>query len=90
MEELEELPDDQLTRICFQRGININQTRTELLSDLKLWLSISNKRNVPNILLLVIRLHDFHDNRFSVAEAETEAKILRRVRTTNTKTQTLW
>lgn len=61
------------------RGININGSRSERLSDLKLWLSISNKRNVPHSLMLVVRLHDFHSNRFHVDTNETEAEILRRV-----------
>jgi len=60
------------------RGININGSRSERLSDLKLWLSISNKRNVPHSLMLVVRLHDFHSNRFHVDTNETEAEILRR------------
>mmetsp|Transcript_18719 Transcript_18719/g.25297 ORF Transcript_18719/g.25297 Transcript_18719/m.25297 type:complete len:116 (+) Transcript_18719:1387-1734(+) len=78
LEDIDNYSDEQLTKVCFQRGININQSRGEQLGDLKLWLSISNKRNVPHILMLVIRLHDFHTNRFQVDQDETEAEILRR------------
>lgn len=64
LEDIDKYPDQQLTKVCFERGININQPRTEQLADLKLWLSISNKRNIPHLLLLIIRLHDFNTNRF--------------------------
>ena len=79
MENVDNYSEEQLTKICFQRGININQSRNEQLKDLKLWMSISNKRNVPHILLLIIRLHDFNSNVFSIDDDETEDEILRRV-----------
>ena len=79
MEDIDSFPTQELTKICFKRGINIRQSRNEQLKDLKLWLSISNKRNVPHILLLVIRIHDFNNANFEVDADETEAEILRRV-----------
>lgn len=60
MEDIDNYPESQLTKICFQRGINITQSRPEQLRDLKLWLEISNKRNVPHSLLMYIVLHDFN------------------------------
>ena len=78
MEDLDQFSDEQLNKVCFQRGINLQQSRAEMLKDLKLWLSISNKRNVPHSLLLVIRMIDYLHNNFEVDEDETEAEILRR------------
>ena len=59
MEDIDNFTEDQLTKVCFQRGININQSRGGQLKDLKLWLSISNKRNVPHTLLLVTMISEF-------------------------------
>lgn len=78
MEDIDNFSTQELTKICFKRGINIRQSRNEQLKDLKLWLSISNKRNVPHILLLVTRIHDFNNDVFEVDADETEAEILRR------------
>ena len=50
-EDLDNMSDEELTKICFQRGININTSRKEQLASLKLWLSISLKANVPHTLL---------------------------------------
>ena len=47
--------------------------------DLKLWLSISNQRNVPHSLLLYTRINDYCGDIFEVGEDEAEEKILRRV-----------
>ncbi len=58
-EDIHKFSESELTKICFERGINISQSQSEQIRDLKLWLSISNKRNVPHILLLIIRLLDF-------------------------------
>ena len=79
LENIDSYSDEQLNKVCFQRGINLSQSRNALLQDLKLWLSISNKRNVPHMLLLVIRLHDFNQDSFRVEADETEEEILRRV-----------
>jgi len=53
------LPNDVIQKICFERGINIEQNIKSMIEDLKLWLSISNLRNVPNSLLLATRVNDF-------------------------------
>ena len=58
-------------KICFKRGININQTIKEQKEDLKLWLSISNQRNVPHSLLLIARVSDFNSGMFKIDEDET-------------------
>lgn len=49
-----------------------------MLKDIKLWLSISMKRNVPHSLLLLIRILDFEQNKFSIDLDETQDEILRR------------
>ena len=69
MEDIDNYPESQLTKICFQRGINITQSRPEQLRDLKLWLEISNKRNVPHSLLLWVVLNDFHQREEAAAVA---------------------
>ena len=69
MEDIDNYPESQLTKICFQRGINITQGRPEQLRDLKLWLEISNKRNVPHSLLLWVVLNDFHQREEAAAVA---------------------
>ena len=78
MEDIDNFPESQLTKICFQRGINITQSRSEQLRDLKLWLWLSNKRNVPHSLLMWIVLRDFnsdHDHEEdSVAADEAQAE----------------
>jgi hypothetical protein len=56
---LADLPHDVIQKICFERGINIEQNIKSMIEDLKLWLSISNLRNVPNSLLLATRVNDF-------------------------------
>ena len=48
-----------LSQICFDRGIDLDKTRREKIEDLRLWLSISNLRNVPHSLLLITRVNDF-------------------------------
>lgn len=77
-EDIDSYTNDQLAKVCFARGININSTRSQQLKDLKLWLSISNKRNISHSLLLIIRLRDFNNDAFEIDNNETEAEILRR------------
>jgi hypothetical protein len=79
-EDLHSLPEAELDRICFDRGINIDQTQREQIEDLRLWLSISNLRNVPHSLLLIARINDFASESFAIDEDETADEILRRVR----------
>ena len=72
------MSEEKLDQICFYRGIDINQTVAERKEDLKLWLAISNERNVPHSLLFTTRVLDFHSGMFSIGENETEDEILRR------------
>ena len=79
-ENLDAFSDRELDKICFRRGINIHdQNRKQKMEDLKLWLSISNQRNIPHSLLLLIRVNDFSFNQFKIDENETQDEILRRV-----------
>ena len=49
------------------------------MKDLKLWLSISNLRNVPNALLLYTRIADYAaEDHFEISEDEDEYEVLRR------------
>ena len=50
-----------------------------MLGDLKLWLSISNLRDVPPSLLLFAMMREFVQNTFEVDEFDTQEDILRRV-----------
>ena len=71
-ESLESFNDEELDKICFRRGINIKeQSRKEKLEDLKLWLAISNQRNIPNMLLFLTRINDFSRNLFKIDFNET-------------------
>lgn len=58
-EDVSKIPDDILSRICFDRGIDLDKSHREQVEDLRLWLSISNLRNVPHTLLLITRVNDF-------------------------------
>lgn len=79
-ENMDAFTDRELDKICFRRGINIHdQNRKQKMEDLKLWLSISNQRNIPHSLLLLIRVNDFSFNQFKIDENETQDEILRRV-----------
>ena len=49
------------------------------MKDLKLWMSISNLRNVPHSLLLYTRIIDFSEDIFQISEDEDEYEVLRRV-----------
>ena len=59
---------------------------SEKLKDLKLWLSISNLRNVPHSLLLIARVNDFSYDKFEIDANETQDEVLRRVSATSTLT----
>lgn len=76
---LSQMTEENLDKLCFVRGIDINQDFKEKLVDLKLWLSISNQRNVPHSLLMFIRVHEFNKDQFEISEDEDEAEVLRRV-----------
>ena len=49
------------------------------LKDLKLWMAISNLRNIPHSILLYSRIFDFTENVFEISEDEDEYEVLRRV-----------
>jgi hypothetical protein len=51
--------------------------------DLKLWLSISNLRDVPSSLLLFAMLREYVSDNFVVEDDETQEDILRRVSNLN-------
>lgn len=78
-EMLNNMKETDLDKLCFVRGIDINQNIKEKLGDLKLWLSISNQRNVPHSLLLFIRIHEFNKDQFEISDDEDEQDVLRRV-----------
>ena len=79
-DNLMEFSDEEIDKLCFNRGIDIdNQDRKGKIDDLKLWLSISNQRNVPHSLLLYARIQEFTNDQFRVDDEENEDKILRRV-----------
>lgn len=81
-EDLSKLSPALLAQICLERGINIEQSVAKQIEDLKLWLSISNLRNVPNSLLIYSRLKDYYDDgQFEIDDDETTEEILRRVST---------
>jgi hypothetical protein len=49
------------------------------MKDLKLWLSISNLRNVPHSLLLYSRIQDYaSEDIFEIDQDEDEYEVLRR------------
>lgn len=70
-EDLNSFTEEQIDMICFRRGININESPSEKLKDLRLWLSISNLRNVPDSLLLFTRIHDYASDMFEVDNDES-------------------
>jgi len=49
--------------------------------DLKLWLSISNLRDVPSSLLLFAMVREFVNDSFEISETDTQEDILRRSET---------
>jgi hypothetical protein len=66
-----------------RRGIEIEDKSYESkMKDLKLWLSISNLRNVPDTLLIYSRIVDYADDLFEISDDEDEFEVLRRVRIT--------
>lgn len=79
-EHVENYSEEELNLICYRRGIEIsNKTYEQKMKDLKLWLSISNLRNVPNSLLLYSRITDYaSEDLFEISEDEDEFEVLRR------------
>lgn len=64
-EKLENMSEDELNSLSYRRGIEIQDKSYESkMKDLKLWMSISNLRNVPHSLLLYSRIADYADDLF--------------------------
>lgn len=64
-EKLEQVTEEELNFICYRRGIEITDKSYESkMKDLKLWMSISNLRNVPHVLLLYSRIADYAEDMF--------------------------
>jgi LETM1-like protein len=79
-EKVDKFTEEELNFIAIKRGIEVQDKSYESkLKDLKLWLSISNLRNVPNSLLLYSRIADYADDLFEISEDEDEFEVLRRV-----------
>lgn len=76
---VEKFDEETLNKVCFERGISIRGCdRAEKLKDLKVWMSMSNLKNVPNSLLLVSRLYDYTLPKFENNEDLDQYEILRR------------
>lgn len=76
---LNKMSEEEIDKLCFMRGIEINkQNLKKKKEDLKLWLSISNLRNVPHSLLLYTRINDFTNDLFEISDDEDEQEVLRR------------
>jgi hypothetical protein len=64
-ENIDKFTEEELNTICLRRGINFeDKTREARVKDLKLWMAISNLRNVPHSLLLYSRIADYTDELF--------------------------
>ena len=79
-EDMSKKDEAALDKICFKRGINLDQTYKSKLEDVKMWLSISNLRDCPNSLLIFSRIKDFVQDEFEIDFDETNDQILRNVR----------
>ena len=79
-EQIDKFNEEELNFICYRRGIEIqNKTYDQKVKDLKLWIAISNLRNVPHSLLLYSRLADYaSQDIFQIDENEDEYEVLRR------------
>ena len=78
-EALDKFSEQELDFTCFQRGIEIqDRSREQKIKDIKLWMAISNLRNVPHSLLLFSRITDYADDLFHISEDEDENEVLRR------------
>lgn len=80
-ESVDKFTDEELNFVCFKRGIEIqNKTYSQKMKDLKLWMSISNLRNVPHSLLLYSRIADYAaEDLFEISDDEDEYEVVRRV-----------
>ena len=78
-EVIDNFTEAELNSVCFKRGINLDQSTISKTKDLKLWIAVSNLRNVPHSLHLYSRIIDFTENLFEISEDEDEFEVLRRV-----------
>ena len=79
-DSLEKYSEQELDFYCFQRGIEIQgRAREQKIKDIRLWMAISNLRNVPHSLLLFSRITEQTEDLFKIDEDEDEYEILRRV-----------
>ena len=68
-----------LERVCFERGIEFQDvTRQMKLHDLKVWLTISNLKNVDHTLCLLTRVFDYDLKAFEENENLSSYEILKR------------
>ena len=64
-EALDKFTDQELNMMCLRRGIAFeDKSKEQKLKDLKLWMAISNLRNVPHTLLLFSRITEHTDEMF--------------------------
>ena len=77
-EFLKNIEDDVLNRVCFERGIDYtNVSWQEKLNDLKVWITISNLKNVEHSLCLVSRVFDYDLKAYNENENLTQYEILK-------------
>ena len=62
---INEFSEEEIDKLCFMRGIEIDkQNLKRKKEDLKLWVTISNQRNIPDSILLYTRINDFTNDMF--------------------------
>ena len=62
----------------------------EKIKNLKVWLSISNLNNVPDVLLLMAMIVDFAEDAFETTEWEQDYETVRRVRSVVKRLEWKW
>jgi len=78
-EEIEDLDEPTLNRLCFERGLPISiLTRNQKLRELKKWRALSTLRNVPDSLLVYLRVMKFDNIKTHHDNFVDEYHILRR------------
>jgi len=73
------MDEAEINRFCFERGISYDEKTNfqQKINDLKLWLSISNLRNVPDTLLVYSRIITMVEEIYEVSDEEDEYELLR-------------
>ena len=78
-EEIEELDEATLNRLCFERSIPISiLNRNQKLRELKKWHTLSNLKNVPDTLLIYCRVIKFSKIKPTHDKFKDEYQMLRR------------